>query len=77
MTLSGLRSEIDSAISRDESLESISTILKSYKEEGADQSAVKDLLESMRIDADEEYEDRLLEILDIVTGFCDSRYTVW
>jgi hypothetical protein len=75
--LSDLQSSIDSAISRNENLESISTILKSYKEKGIDQSAVIELLESMRIGADEEYEDRLLEILDVVSGFCDSKYTVW
>ena len=77
MILSDLQSSIDSAISRNESLENISTILKGYKIKGVDQSAVIELLESMRIDSDEEYEDRLLEILDIVSGFCDSKYTVW
>ena len=77
MSLSDLRTAIEAAISRDESLESISSILKRYKEKGIDQPSVIDLLESMRTDADEKDEDRVLEILDIVTGFCGSKYTVW
>ena len=77
MSLSDLRTAIEAAISRDESLESISSILKRYKEKGIDQPSAIDLLESMRTDADEKDEDRILEILDIVTGFCGSKYTVW
>ena len=50
---------IEAAISRDESLESISSILKRYKEKGIDQPSVIDLLESMRTDADEKDEDRV------------------
>ncbi len=77
MTLSDLQWAISSAISSDESLESISMMLRSYKDKGIDKLEVIALLESMRVDADEKYEDRILEILDIVTGFCDPKYIVW
>jgi len=77
VTHSDLQKSIDEAISKNESLENISMILKGYKEKEVDKSTVVHLLESMRTDADEEYEDRLLEILDIVTGHCNPKYTVW
>lgn len=77
MITSDLKSTIDSAINRNESLLNISVILKKYKEKGVTQSEAIEMLELMRIDTDENYEDRLLEILDIVTGFCDPKYTVW
>jgi hypothetical protein len=31
----------------------------------------------MRGDADEELEDRILEVMDIVTGFCAPALEVW
>jgi len=75
--ISDLQLKIDTAIKKNKNLETISTILKNYKQKGVEQSKVKDLLESMRVNSSEKYEDKILEILDIVSGFCDSKYRVW
>ena len=77
MTESKIHSSIKKAVSENRSLESISLMLKRYKEEGVDQTTVVDLLEQMRTGVSEEYEDRLLEILDIATGHCNIKYKVW
>ena len=77
MTRSDIQSSINKAIADDESLEFISTMLKDYKENGIDQTSVVEVIEEMRSGVTEEYEDRLLEILDIATGHCSIKYIVW
>jgi len=77
MNLSKLRELIDSTIRNGECFDDVLAMLRDYKEKGVEQAEVLILLESMRVHADDEYEDEILEILDIVTGCCQSRYRIW
>jgi hypothetical protein len=48
------------------------------KAQGVQQADVKHALESLRTNAErEEDEDRILEILDLVNGFCAPRLRIW
>lgn len=73
----GLRTEIGAAIERGASLEEIVGILRKFRDQGTTAKAATEVLEAMRAGADERTEDRLLEILDVVTGFCRPEYRVW
>lgn len=59
----------------------ISNILKIAKANGVSQASVRDFLYELRQKAieaaDEVREDRILEVLDIVEGFCNVRYRIW
>jgi hypothetical protein len=46
------------------------------KAQGVQQADVKHALDSLRTNAERE-EDRILEILDLVSGFCAPRLRIW
>jgi hypothetical protein len=52
--------------------------LRKYRSRGTSRDEVQHALESLRAEAQSESEeDRILEILDIVSGFCPPENTVW
>lgn len=59
----------------------ICNVLKTAKANGVTQGSARDFLDDLRKKAieaaDEAKEDRILEVLDIVEGFCNVRYRVW
>lgn len=56
----------------------ICEILKALKQKGITQAEVQTTLEAMRHSApDEATEDRILEVLDIVAGWCRPRLRIW
>jgi hypothetical protein len=60
------------------SLDEISNILRTLKESGVERNVVREFLNYLRkYSVDDESEDRILEILDIVEGFCNEKYIVW
>lgn len=54
----------------DSSLRTVSEQLKELVKEGVDKRAIETGLNELRESASESDEDRILEILDLVTGFC-------
>jgi hypothetical protein len=52
-------------------------ILVRYRERDFPPQAVYELLDSMRVGAGEDIEDRILELMDIASGFCSPHMRVW
>ena len=60
------------------SLEVLVKILWSFKESGGEQAAAYSVLEEIREeDKEEPFEDRLLEVMDFVSGFCPIDKRIW
>ena len=74
---SELSTEIASAINRDASLDELVGILRAYQRNGMTAKSAGETLEAMRIATSPGTEDRILEILDIVAGFCRPELRVW
>lgn len=73
-----LKPRIKSLISSDASLFSILEELRRMKSEGFEQEVVRKALEDLRRESkSESEEDRILEVLDFVTGFCSPESRVW
>jgi DNA-binding transcriptional MerR regulator len=59
-------------------LSEITKLLRLLKERGISRDEIREYLNSLRLNSpDEKNEDRVLEALDIVEGFCSSDYQVW
>jgi len=69
--------EIESALARDASIDEVVGILRAYRSRGMLAKAAAEALEDMRSNAAPHVEDQILEILDIVTGFCRPELRVW
>ncbi len=48
-----------------------------FKSAGGDQQTACDVLMNIRSIVAEKYEDRILDILDFVTGFCSAHARIW
>jgi hypothetical protein len=60
------------------SLSRIVATLREYRQQGVARHEVQSALEELREKAHgEASEDRILEVLDIVSGFCPPEMTVW
>jgi hypothetical protein len=73
----GFAKDIEDALKREASMEEVVSILRDYQDQGMTAKSAAEALETLRVGADERTEDRLLEILDIVTGFCRPHLRVW
>jgi hypothetical protein len=51
--------------------------LELYRDAGGAQQSAIQLLESLRYVRDADWEDRVLEVLDIAYGFCRAELRVW
>jgi hypothetical protein len=72
------RRKLESAIKSDVPLDAIVALLRQYKEQGVSQAEVYSFLESLhQATADNEADDRLLEVADFVAGFCAPHMRVW
>jgi len=59
------------------SLAEMIDVIRDFKLQGLTQGDATSVLEILRGSAGEEHEDRLLEILDCVSGFCAPRLRIW
>ena len=61
------------------SLQDVSDFLKKLRDQGIEKETVRLYLNDLNnIEANNEIiSDRILEVLDIVEGFCNVRYRVW
>jgi hypothetical protein len=58
-------------------LEQMSAFLRYWKGQGVTQDDMKKRLETFRKSASKQTEDSVLEMLDIVEGFCKKELLVW
>ncbi len=70
--------ELSERISNGASLREIAASLRDLKRSGISREDVRLVLEASRQRArDEAEEDRILEVMDLVSGFCPRELTVW
>ncbi|MCL4664554.1 hypothetical protein L0Z14_26960 [Burkholderia multivorans] len=72
-----LDQELRDALDKSAKLDVLRTILVKYRDKGFSQNSVNELLATMRNGVAEDVEDRILEIMDIVSGFCAPNMRVW
>ena len=72
-----LKQQIDRAISENKNLGALWDILRDFKLNGGDQQVALDTLQSMREGASEDYEDRILEVMDFASGWCQPSSRIW
>ncbi|MBF5010424.1 hypothetical protein [Burkholderia pseudomultivorans] len=72
-----LDQELRDALDKCAKLDVLRTILVKYRDKGFSQNSVNELLATMRNGVAEDVEDRILEIMDIVSGFCAPNTRVW
>jgi hypothetical protein len=78
MTSEHLLEELDGVISARVPLREVVSTMREYRRQGVTRHDVQSALESLRKAAqDEATEDRILEIMDIVSGFSPREMTVW
>jgi len=70
------RAAIADALEREVSLDEFRDILIQFRGKGMSADSAYDVLESMRSGKDEPREDKILDVTDIVTGFCGPHYRV-
>lgn len=60
------------------SLEALRTILKHYADQGGNKEEAYSILQKLRVEAvNDLVEDRILELMDIVSGFCSPHQRIW
>ncbi|WP_338640971.1 hypothetical protein [Burkholderia pyrrocinia] len=69
--------ELRDALEKGEGLDLLRTILVKYQEKGFGQDSVNELLGAMRSGVAEDIGDRILELMDIVSGFCSPNMRIW
>lgn len=70
--------ELEAAIKSDLPLEEVVAVLRRCKQQGVSQREVYARLETWRTtELDDATDDRILEVADIVAGFCAPHLKVW
>ncbi|MFO0957242.1 MAG: hypothetical protein U0800_07205 [Isosphaeraceae bacterium] len=78
MTSGRLSEELEEAIRSGLPLRQIVTTLRLFRRDGVTRQDAQLALEELRNrDQDDSVEDRILEVMDIVSGFCSRENTVW
>ncbi len=78
MTNERLLGELEEVVSAGRSLREIVSTLRVIRSRGITRHEVQLALEALRDQvSDETVEDRILEIMDVVGGFCSRENTVW
>ena len=71
------KSQIVSAIKENQPLEDLHSILLSFKQEGGTQNEAYSQLQDLRPQFSSDLEDKLLEVMDLVVGYCSPHMKVW
>jgi hypothetical protein len=70
--------ELETAISANVPLRDIVAALREYRSSGVSRDEVQFALKALRENAhDEATEDRILEVMDVVSGFCSRENSDW
>jgi hypothetical protein len=73
-----LRAELNRLVLADASMPDVLVTLRAHRDQGVTRAEVQKCLEALRLETDDEaVEDRILEMLDYVTGFCRAEDRVW
>jgi hypothetical protein len=73
-----LEDQIKRALQKQESLQMLREIVCQYKQNGGTQQAAYETLEKIRREQKEgSDEDRVLELMDFVAGFCAQDQKIW
>ena len=75
--LFSLQEEIRKSLEKSEDLSTIREVLIRYKTSGGKRDKAYAELKDLQNAINPYHEDRLLEIMDIVSGFCSSHLKVW
>ncbi len=74
---SDLDEQLSSLLRKGADIQSIRELLVRYRDRGFGAQAVYNYLASLRHDAPEEFEDRVLDAMDIACGYCSPGCRVW
>jgi hypothetical protein len=77
MTDPSLATEIAQLLGRDDYLGAGRNRLIRYREAGGDAESARAVLESLRSEVDEDGQDKVLELLDLASGFCAQELRIW
>ncbi len=78
MTSEHLSKELEEVILARLPLREIASTLRDYRHQGVTRQEVQHALEVLRDEVvDEAVEDQILEVMDLVSGFCSRENTVW
>lgn len=69
--------ELRNALEKNCEFELLRVILVKYRDMGFSSDSVYGLLDVMRVSVAEDVEDKILELMDIVSGFCSPNMRVW
>ena len=69
--------ELRDALEASADFDVLRDILVKYREKGFSSKSVCELLESMRDGVNSNIEERILELMDIVSGLCSPNMQVW
>ena len=69
--------DLSEILKREIHLQEICEFLKSLKSTGITQNQVRENLCILKEKSGGIIEDRILEVLDVVEGYCNPRYLVW
>lgn len=73
-----IRREMEDALAGDSSMDEIWSLLREFHSRGVSQDELLQFLENLRASApSEQYEDRILEVMDLVSGFCREDQALW
>jgi hypothetical protein len=72
-----LARSVREAILANASLDELFEIVRGYKSRGGSQEQAQEALQAARQGADEVTDDRILEVLDFVVGFCSPHRRIW
>ncbi|NBF02335.1 hypothetical protein GV819_08515 [Pseudomonas sp. Fl5BN2] len=74
---SGLDEPLSCLLRAGADIESVRDVLVSYRDKGFAAEAVYNYLASLRLGASQVLEDRVLEAMDIASGYCSEGARVW
>ncbi|NAN50256.1 hypothetical protein EX349_03550 [Pseudomonas protegens] len=72
-----LDEQLSSLLRAGADIESMRNILLLYRDRGFSAAAVYNYLASLRLEAAEVVEERILEAMDIASGYCSAACRVW
>lgn len=73
-----IENQLEQAVASDQPLGTILDRLRLYRDRGASRHDVQVILEEIRRQAPPgAIDDRILEVLDFVTGFCPADQSIW
>ncbi|OOV98708.1 hypothetical protein [Pseudomonas sp. MF4836] len=73
----GLDQQLASRLRGGADIEAIRAVLVQYRDKGFTAQAVYSHLQFIRLAAPEDVEDRILEAMDIASGYCSAGCRVW